>query len=159
MNSERIRSLRHEGKNEEARLLAAELAASAEADALVLYEAACVHDYLGHEAQAVSFYVRAMAAGLPDEQLRSACLGLGSTYRALGRYEESLALLAEGLARFPQAREFAVFRAMALYNLGRSKEAVASLLHVVAETTNDGEVQKLRGAIHLYAEDLDRTWK
>jgi tetratricopeptide (TPR) repeat protein len=122
------------------------------------YEAACVHDYLGFEAEAVPYYVTAIAAGLSPELLRRAYLGLGSTYRVLGRYSESLGVLDSGLVQFPGARELVVFRAMTLYNLGRSKEAVESLLGVVAETSADAHVQECGGAIALYAADIDRSW-
>jgi hypothetical protein len=47
---------------------------------------------------------------------------------------------------------------MALYNAGRAKEAVESLLRVVAETTSDAELASYRRAIELYAEDIDRKW-
>jgi tetratricopeptide (TPR) repeat protein len=103
--------------------------------------------------------VGAISAGLSGEQLRGAYLGLGSTYRALGQYEDALAVFEEGLRNFPSAAELVVFRAMALYNLGRNKEAVAGLLTVVAGTSSDPAVQSYRRAISSYAEDLDRQWR
>ena len=56
------------------------------------------------------YYLRAIAGGLPGDLLRSAYVGLGSTYRVLGRFLESLGVLDQGLAEFPQAREIIVFR-------------------------------------------------
>lgn len=103
-------------------------------------------------------YIAAIAAGLDGELLRNAYLGLGSTYRALGAYAEALATLDEGVRRFPAALELRVFQAMALYNAGRAKEAVETLLRVVAETTSDAELASYRKAIELYAEDIDRKW-
>lgn len=126
--------------------------------ALALYEAACAHDRLGLEREAVPFYEGALAAGLAGEDLRGACLGLGSTYRVLGEYARALEVLERGLAAFPRARDLGVFRAMALYNLGRSKEAVAALLLLLAEAPGDPEVTRYARAIALYADDLDRTW-
>jgi len=107
----------------------------------------------------VPFYLAAIDAGLSDEALRSAYLGLGSTYRVLGRYQEALATFDEGLSKFPGAAELEVFKSMALYNVGRNREAVAGLLAVVVETSNDQTVQSYRRAIALYAEDLDRQWR
>jgi len=157
--AERIRLLRQQGEHEGARRVAVELASQEPEDAQVQYEAACVHDYLGHEAAAVPFYLAAITAGLSGEELRNAYLGLGSTYRALGRYQDALATFDEGLCNFPGAAELEVFKAMALYNMGRNKEAVANLLKVVTETSGDQAVQSLRRAIALYAEDLDRHWR
>lgn len=144
--------------HEQARELAAQLAEQQPDDALVQYEAACVHDYLGQERAAVPYYRRAIAAGLPPTQLRSAYLGLGSTLRALGQFDAALIVFDEGLTHFPTALELQTFRAMTLYNLDRPKEAVAVLLGVVCATTADTELQGLVPAISTYAEDLDRTW-
>ena len=157
MNLHTIRSLRREGKHEEARILVTRLAAASPQDALLQYEAACVHDHLGLEAQAVPYYVRAIAGGLPQDLLRSAYVGLGSTYRVLGRFLESLGVLDQGLAEFPQAREIIVFRAMTLHNLGRGKQAVEALLRVVAETADDPNIEEYSRAIEQYAQDVERT--
>ena len=158
MNSESIRSLRREGKHVEARDLAIELARSLPLDAEVQFEAACVHDFLGQESDAVPYYRAAMAGKLAPEQLRSAYLGLGSTYRVLGRYEQSETTLAEGLARFPDANEMKVFIAMAQYNRGKAKQAVEALLSLLAETSGDEAVRKYQTAIAFYAKDVDKSW-
>lgn len=84
-----------------------------------------------------------------------AYLGLGSSYRALGHYEESLAAFDEGLRRFPDAQELCVFRAMTLYNVGRFHDSVASLLDVIAGTSNDSEIRSYERAIRFYAKNLD----
>lgn len=158
MNIETVRVLRREGKHEEARVLAAELAPRSPQDAELQYEAASVHDYLGREAEAIPFYMAAIAGDLPPESLRGAYLGLGSTYRTLGRYIEAKATLVEGLVRFPDANEMKVFLAMVLYNLGEGKQAIESLLLILAETTSDVNLQPYRRAIELYAQDIERSW-
>jgi tetratricopeptide (TPR) repeat protein len=158
MNIETVRELRRHGKHEEARLVAVALAATSPLDAMIQYETACVHDYLGLEAQAVPFYTAAIAGDLDPEALRSAYLGLGSTYRTLGRYSEARATLLEGLAHFPDANEMKVFLAMTLHNLGESRQAVESLLQIVAQTASDPNIQAYRQAIEFYAQDIERSW-
>jgi len=125
-------------------------------DAEVLYETASVHDYLDLEMQAVPYYVAAIEAGLAGDLLRGAYLGLGSTYRLLGRFEESLAVFEEGLRFFPDAQEFHVFSAMTHYNLGHFHEAARVLLRVIADTSGDLNIRSYERAIRLYAENLDR---
>ncbi len=154
-----IRALRREGRHEDARALAVRLAAEVPRDAELQYEAACVHDALGREAEAVPFYRSAIEGGLPPDLLRGAFLGLGSTYRALGRYEDAERTLREGLARFPDAPEIRTFLAMTLHNLGRSKEAVEGLLRVLAETSSDPYLARYRNAIAFYAGDVERSWE
>jgi tetratricopeptide (TPR) repeat protein len=112
----------------------------------------------GEEASAVTYHRAALLGPLSEEHLRGAYLGLGSTYRALGRYTEAEATLRQGVERFPEANEMKVFLALALHNLGQSKAAVECLLAVLAQTSSDNEIQAYRPAIALYAQDIDRTW-
>jgi tetratricopeptide (TPR) repeat protein len=156
--AEPILSLRRAGRHEEACALAVSLAAQFPRDAELQYQAACAHDFVGREAQAVPFYLTALAGDLSAEHRRSAYLGLGSTYRALGRYPEAERTLREGLAQFPDAAELKAFLAMALHNLGQSKQAVELLLTVLAQSSADPQVQSYREAILFYAQDLERSW-
>ena len=157
-NAERVRALRRAGDHEGARRLAVELLTSAADDCELQYEAACVNDYLGREAEAIPCYLAAIAGRLSAEQLRSAYVGLGSTYRALGQYQHAEHTLRAGLAGFPDAAELKAFLAMTLHNLGKSKQAVELLLTLLAETSADVQVRTYRRAILFYAQDIERSW-
>jgi tetratricopeptide (TPR) repeat protein len=160
MDLSTARSLRSAGRHDEARTLLVELAAHQPASAELQFEAACVHDFLGLEAAAVPYYMRAIAHGdgLTQEQLCSAYLGLGSTLRCLGRFGEADEAFRTGLERFPDAHGLAVFRAMAQHNLGQSKAAIEALLALLARTSSDPGILSYREAIAFYARDIDRTW-
>ncbi|MGW1670008.1 tetratricopeptide repeat protein [Streptomyces sp. NPDC002324] len=145
-----------EEKNPQAREQLLNLAERYPQDAAIAYQVAWAHDALGLEAEAVPFYERALnGSGLSPGERHGVFLGLGSTYRVLGRYELSLATLRRGLSEFPHDAALQTFLAMALYNLGESREAVRTLLQVTAATSEDGRVQKYRRAIEYYAEHLD----
>ncbi|MEV4628523.1 tetratricopeptide repeat protein [Micromonospora sp. NPDC049523] len=127
-------------------------------DAAIAYQAAWAHDAAGLEAEAVPFYERALrGTGLSPQDRHGAYLGLGSTYRVLGRYEESLATLRRALEEFPDDPALRTFLAMALYNVGEAREAVRSLLKVIVATSGDARVQGYRRAIGYYADNLDET--
>jgi predicted Zn-dependent protease len=96
--------------------------------------------------------------GLSAVERRGALLGLGSTYRTLGLYPEAVAVLESGATEFPDDRALAVFLAMARYNAGDPKQAVAGLLTLLVETSSDPEIQRYHRAITQYADDLDRVW-
>jgi hypothetical protein len=64
MSAAAVLALRREGKHEEARARALALLQSAPGDAELQFETACVHDYLGLEAEAVPFYHAALAGDL-----------------------------------------------------------------------------------------------
>ena len=157
-SAEQVRALRRAGQHEAACALAASLAATSPEDAELQFEAACAHDFLGRKAQAVPFYLAALSGSLPLEQQRSAYLGLGSTYRALGQYAAAERTFREGLARFADAAELQAFLAMALHNLGQSKQAVELLLTLLAQSSTDVHLQHYRGAILFYAQDIERSW-
>ncbi|MEO8611532.1 MAG: tetratricopeptide repeat protein [Chloroflexota bacterium] len=144
---------------DEANALFAQLYAEKPDDPLINYHYAWLHDSLGEEAAAVPFYERAIAGGLQDADLRGAMLGLGSTYRTLGEYKKSVDLLRRGMFRFPEAGEFPVFLAMALYNTKNHAEAMELLLRVIADTADDNGIQNFQRAILFYADKLDEVWK
>ncbi len=150
--------LRASGRAEEARALLLDLVAAYPEDAEITYQTAWVHDVLGREREAVPFYVRAIELGLADADLEGALLGLGSTYRTLGDYQQSEATLRRGMQAFPQNRAFAVFLAMTLYNTQQHREAMQLLLTALAETTSDETILKYQRAILFYVPQLDQIW-
>jgi tetratricopeptide (TPR) repeat protein len=94
-----------------------------DADALVAFELAGVHDSLGLEDDAVPLYREAIASGLDADHEAQARIQLASTLRNLGRLDEALELLAvpaEG--DMEPARK--AFLALALHSAGRPNEAL-----------------------------------
>lgn len=151
-----IEQLKQLGRYQEATELAQQQLLQKPEDAALHYQLACLYDVQGFEQQAIPCYLAALARTLPAAQRQEAWLGLGSTYRALGLYQPSLAAFDTGLAEFPQARELTLFRAMTLYNLGETKQAVADLLLLLAETSSHRDISSYQRAIRQYAADLDR---
>jgi len=123
------------------------------------YEMAWMCDLDGDEIEAVPYYERAIAGGLEGDDLRGALLGLGSTYRTIGRYDDAVKTLRRGIEAFPDAGEFPVFLAMALYNTGDHAEAMRHLLKSIAETTSDNGIKIYKNAILFYHDKLEETWQ
>lgn len=152
--------LREGGQLEQARRLLVALRAEFPTDAHVAVQTAWVHDSMGLEEEAVPHYEAAIAGAsdLSDDELRRAYLGLGSTYRTLGRDADSDRTLRRGIERFPEFRPLRVFHALTTYNLGQAREAVAQLVTLLLETTADADILRYRRSLAGYAEDLDRSW-
>lgn len=150
--------LRSRGQAEEARVILLDLVAAYPENAEVNYQTAWIHDTLGHEREAVPFYVQAIKQGLSDADLEGAYLGLGSTYRTLGEYQQAEETLRHGMARFPHNRAFQIFLAMTLYNLHQHHDAMELLLTNLAETTSDEAILSYQKAILFYAPQLDQIW-
>ncbi len=151
--------LRREGQGEEARLRMLELLAEFGESAKLLYELASTHDNLGLEREAVPYYVRSLETGLGEPDRAEALLGLGSTYRTLGEYEQAEQVLRAAVAEYPEHRELHVFLAMALHNRGKHAEAMALLLKEIADHSSHIGVQSYQRAISFYADRLDEVWE
>ncbi|MFM9372675.1 tetratricopeptide repeat protein [Streptomyces sp. Da 82-17] len=154
--------LRESGQPAEAREQFLALAEELPGDTQVAYQTAWVHDVLGLEVDAVPHYQRALEipggpGSLSAGDRADALLGLGSTYRVLGRYEESVDTLTAASAEFPENGALKAFLAMALFNVGRHHDAMELLLTLVATTSDDPNVAEYRPAIQHYAQDLNET--
>ena len=114
-------------------------------------EQAVACDREGLEAEAIPHYERAIAAGLEDEQLAKAMLGLGSSLRNVERFEESVTVLEDAVRRFPDHQALPVFLSFSLWSAGRVDEALALL----ARRLGDGSGYER--AIGEYADDIARS--
>lgn len=151
--------LRSSGQAEQAKVELEQLLKQYPQQPDVLYQLAWTCDNLGLEREAVPYYEQALAHGLKGEDRPDAMLGLGSTYRTLGRYEDSQQLLQQAIAQYPERRELKVFYAMTLYNLGQSAEAIGVLLEQLAATSSDAGIAQYSKALRFYADKLDQVWE
>lgn len=147
--------LRENGQLEQAKQLLLQLLRKDEKNPRLHAHCAWCYDALGEERQAVPHYERAIRLGLTGEELAETYLGLGSTYRALGRYEEAETLLSEAIEKFPTVDALHAFRAMARYNLGRHEAAMGELLALLAKPNPDGSLARYRRALSFYAYHLN----
>ncbi|MFE0423876.1 tetratricopeptide repeat protein [Streptomyces sp. NPDC058953] len=150
-------------ERERARRLLVELAERLPGDAEVAYHTAWAHDVLEREAEAVPYYERALTGGgaesegLAAADRAEAYLGLGSTYRVLGRFDDAERTLRAGAAAFPEHGGLRAFLALALYNTGRHRESLRLLLELLARTSDDPSVRGYERALAFYAADPDHT--
>ena len=98
------RARQDEAMLEQARTLLLDLNAAYPDDPEITFQTAVVHDNLGLERAAIPFYVRALEQGLSQADLERALLGLGSTYRGLGEYQQAVETLRRGVSEFPHNR-------------------------------------------------------
>lgn len=150
--------LRSEGKLTESNEMLIAMAKDDPKSAEINYQCAWSFDVLGKEAEAVPYYENALQLGLNDEDTLGATIGLGSTYRTLGRYKKSKAVFESGLARFPENNALKTFYAMTLYNVGEHVKAMEILLTCLVQTSNDHDIISYKRAIGFYADKLDKTW-
>lgn len=155
---EKAIELRKVGKLKESNEILLHLVNEHPDDSMINYQCAWSFDALDLEENAIQYYEKAISIGLPDEELRGAYLGLGSTYRTLGRYKESKEVFEEGLAKFPQDRSMEIFYAMTLYNLKENSKAMEILLNCIVQTTADKDIESYQKAIEFYSDKLDEVW-
>lgn len=110
------------------------------AGARELFERACAHDRAGREDEAAPCYERALELGLGERERPRALLGLGSTYRNLGRHADAIGVLEAAVAEYPDRDELRLFLALALRSGGRERDAFRLLGGLVVD----------RAALHGY---------
>lgn len=150
--------LRKEGNLEESRELLKTLIEENPHSASAHYHCAWTHDNMGLEREAAGYYEKAIHLGLDGTEAESAYIGLGSTYRTIGEYDQSRRTLETGLARFPTNHAMKTFLAMTYYNSGEHAKAMEILLLSLATTSNDPEIIKYRKALEFYSNRLDEKW-
>lgn len=111
-------------------------------------------DTLGRHADALPYYEKAVALGLPPNELSGALIGLGSTLRALGQLERSAGVLRSGQAQFPDNPEFAAFLALTLHSQGRPADALRLALDTLCATTDDPGLTAYQRALRHAAAKL-----
>lgn len=151
-------TLRESDHHEEARRLLLELHAEFPEDPQVNYQCAWIHDLMGLEREAIPFYEKAVQTGLSGDELKSALLGMGSTYRCIGEYQKSIETFHQALIRFPDSPEFKVFLGMAYYNIGEHSKAMELLLNTLVDTSSDEDLLRYQRAIRFYSDKLDQIW-
>ena len=154
-----IITLRENGQLEEANQLMVALVKEEPENGYYQFQCAWTYDSLGKEKEAVPHYEEAIKLGLKPEILLDAYLGLGSTYRTLGQYEQSKRILEQGISEFPEAEHLKVFYAMTLYNLREHSKAMETLLNTVIHTTHHKGIKDYSKAIKFYSDKLDQTWE
>ena len=118
------------------------------------YQLAWSCDVLGRADDALPYYEKAIALGLPPNELSGALLGLGNTLRALGQQTRATEVLRSGKAQFPENREFDVFLALALHELGQHAAAMRLMIETLCETTEDPGLTAYQRAIRHAASKL-----
>jgi tetratricopeptide (TPR) repeat protein len=142
---------------EQARTLLLQLVEAYPDDAEINFQTAVVHDNLGLERESIPYYLKALTHGLSGPDLERAYLGLGSTYRGLGQYQQAEETLRRGVKEFPDNRALQIFLAMTLYNRQFYQEAMELVLTNLLETTADEKLQYFKRPLLYYASHLDET--
>lgn len=150
--------LRESEHHEEARKMLLALHSEFPEDPQVNYQCAWIHDLLGLEREAIPFYEKAIQTGLNGDDLKSALLGMGSTYRCIGEYQASIDTFQHALKLFPDSQEFKVFLGMAYYNMAEYAKAMELLLNSLADTSRDEGILRYRRAIRFYSDKLNQIW-
>ncbi len=150
--------LRNQGKLEESNEVMKDLVKEYPENAEVNYQCAWSFDVLSLEKEAIPYYEKAIAGNLNDEDMQEAYIGIGSTYRVIGRYQDSKDIFEKGMKLFPENRAMQIFYAMTLHNLGLYNKAIEIVLRNLAETSNETEIKKFSKAIRFYSDKLDKIW-
>jgi tetratricopeptide (TPR) repeat protein len=121
------------------------------------FDLAGAYDSLGREAEAAPAYEHVLRLGLdtlPEVDQARWHVQYGSTLKQLGRLEDSRAVLANGVALFPEHGALPVFLAFTELALGRKDAALAALLTGAGASDPYGSRARYRRAITAYAAQM-----
>ena len=153
-NVEKAKQLRSEGKYSEALEILNLLLEKSPDDDEINYQIGWTYDASDRCDQAIPFYENALSLGLSND--RDGCfLALGSSLRAIGRYEEAKKVLQKGIEEFPSNEALKPFLAITLYNLGENQQAINLLMKTILTTSADKNILAYSRAFEYYAEHLD----
>lgn len=123
----------------------------------IAYQIAWTLDSQDRGAEALPHYERAIALGLPPNELSGALLGFGSTLRNLGQPNRAAEVLENGRTHFPENREFDVFLALVRHDQGRHAEALQLVLNTLLDTSEDIGVTAYQRALRFHSQRLTST--
>lgn len=99
-----------------------------------LYELASVHDFLGHEHDAIPLYRAALTSGLSGDRVSQAVIQLASSLRNVGETGAAIALLRDSPTDPVTGSAAEAFLALALHDAGEHSEALKVALTALAPT-------------------------
>ncbi len=129
-------------------------AADSPSDVAARMAAAYACDRAGREVEAVIHYDAAWALGVPADARRRFLVGYGSTLRNVGRLDESVAVLGEGVAADPDYAPYKVFLGLALHSSGQHAAATATLLAAALDLDGGARLDGFERAIAEYQKEL-----
>lgn len=132
----------------------ARLAADRPNDPRLLYEHASALDATGATPAAIPRYREALEAGLREPHRHRARIQLASSLRAEGHPVEALELLDDLAHERPTSAAVSAFRALALADVGRPREAVRELIQSLLAHAPEEDAQSYRRALTAYAHEL-----
>jgi len=129
-------------------------AAAAPDDVEAQIAAAYGCDRVGLEHDAIKYYERAWALGVPEEQRKGFAVGFGSTLRNVGRADEAVAILADAITAYPDYAALRAFLALALFSAGHPRAALAAMLGVALDAARAGAFDGYELALTEYHQEL-----
>jgi tetratricopeptide (TPR) repeat protein len=120
----------------------------------LVYEVGGSYDTAGEEETALGFYTRALDLGLDGDLRRRCLLQYASTFRQLGRFQESLDVLDRAIAEFPDSPALQVWKAFSLHASGRANAAFALLVDTIADHLDSPEITRYEAALRGNADSI-----
>lgn len=123
-------------------------------NARLAYEYGGVFDSLGMEKEAIPLYQEALKLGIDGPFRIKTLIQMGSTYRNLNKFEESMELLEMAVEESGGDPAAIIFLSLTLLSSGKEKDAALLALRHICEKEN-GLVKRYRNSIENYLNELE----
>jgi predicted Zn-dependent protease len=154
MTLDEIRTLKAAGRHDEVLVLARALVLEHPEDPHVQFEAACAHDRVGLEREAIPHYDAVYRLGVPADIRRRFVVGYGSTLRNVGRIDDAIGILGQAVHDDPEYPAFAAFLALALLSAGEPRAALAAMLGCALDAARPNVFEGYERALAEYHTEL-----
>ena len=151
-------ALRTTNKLEDAEKIFNNLSTKYPKNANIQYHFAWLCDIMDREFEAVKLYEKSIRLGLKGANLKGCLLGLGSSYRNIGKLKQSLKVLESAEEQFPECFEFKIFRSMTLFDQGEYNKAFQILLDTITKINKNKGVENYKKAIEYYAKQYGKKF-
>lgn len=149
-----ISELAKSGEHEAAHVLALEIARTHPDDVRTQLAAAYACDRLGFEDDALQYFRAASRIGIPRDERPKFLLSFGSTLRNVGRVDEAVNCLLEGVRENSECAEFRAFLALAYHSAGQDVLAVGTMLDAALMASRDNGFGIYGRALREYRDTL-----
>ena len=123
-------------------------------DAVSEYEAGGAHDSAGRADEAIPHYERALEKGLPFDLQFRCRLQLASSLRNVGRVADAIGIFDDAISRAPDDAALRLFRAFALADAGREREALVDVIDLARTRIDSLEIARYARSLENYNRDL-----
>lgn len=145
-------ALKDQGRTEEAIQILYKLGDQNPTVGLIFYYLGSLLGEMGRDDEALVAYEKAIGGDLKGSTRQQVFMGLVLSYWQRGLYQRGADAAQKGLEEFPEALDLRLGLAMNRFGLGKHEDSFKTVVELLAQTSEDPNIQLYREALLIYLE-------